>query len=37
MQVDDVLAHPPKVLTQVQREFYFRNGYLLVENFLSEA
>ena len=31
MQPDEVLAHEPRVLTQEQREFYFENGYLLVE------
>ncbi|HEV7534711.1 MAG TPA: phytanoyl-CoA dioxygenase family protein, partial [Acidimicrobiia bacterium] len=31
MQPDEVLAHEPRVLTQEQREFYFANGYLLVE------
>src|SRR5438445_798206 len=31
MQPDEVLAHESRVLTQEQREFYFENGYLLVE------
>jgi len=31
MLPDEVLAHEPRVLTQEQREFYFANGYLLVE------
>src|SRR5205814_8128928 len=31
MQPDEVLAHEPLVLTREQREFYFENGYLLVE------
>ena len=31
MLPDEVLAHEPRVLTQEQREFYFDNGYLLVE------
>jgi ectoine hydroxylase-related dioxygenase (phytanoyl-CoA dioxygenase family) len=31
MTPEDVLATPPKVLTQKQREFYFENGYLLLE------
>lgn len=37
MKAEDILAHPAKALTQEQREFYFQNGYLLVENFLSKA
>ena len=35
MTPDEVLAIAPSALTQVQREFYFDNGYLLVENALS--
>ncbi len=31
MLPEEVLAHEPRVLTQAQREFYFENGYLLVE------
>ena len=31
MLPEEVLAHEPRVLTQEQREFYFANGYLLVE------
>lgn len=31
MTPDEVLAYAPRVLTQKQREFYFENGYLLVE------
>ena len=36
MQVDDILATSPKVLTQEQREFYFENGYLLLESFVPQ-
>ncbi|HMB74906.1 MAG TPA: phytanoyl-CoA dioxygenase family protein [Kiloniellaceae bacterium] len=36
MTPEDVLSHPPKVLSQEQREFYFANGYLLLERFVSE-
>ncbi len=32
MQPEDILAEPPRVLTERQRESYFENGYLLVEN-----
>lgn len=36
MTPEQVLAIEPKVLTQAQREFYFENGYLLVEKVLSD-
>ena len=36
MTPEQVLAHPPKVLTQAQREAYFRDGYLLLERFVSD-
>ena len=32
MKVEDILALKPLALSQDQREFYFENGYLLVEN-----
>jgi ectoine hydroxylase-related dioxygenase (phytanoyl-CoA dioxygenase family) len=32
MTPEDVLAQPPRVLSDAQRAFYFENGYLLVEN-----
>ena len=35
MTPEDVLAQEPRVLTQAQREFYFANGYLLVESVIS--
>jgi hypothetical protein len=28
MNVEQVLSHPPRVLTQAQREAYFEQGYL---------
>ena len=31
MKPEEVLAHSPRVLTEQQREFYFSEGYLLVE------
>ena len=31
MTPEQVLASKPKVLTQQQREFYFANGFLLLE------
>ena len=36
MTPEDVLALEPKVLSQTQREFYFANGYLLLEAMLSD-
>ncbi|MDA1100036.1 MAG: phytanoyl-CoA dioxygenase family protein [Proteobacteria bacterium] len=35
MKPEDILKHAPIVLTQEQREFYFENGYLLLENFIG--
>ncbi|MFD1379595.1 phytanoyl-CoA dioxygenase family protein [Fodinicurvata halophila] len=37
MTPEDILSHPPRVLTQKQRESYFETGYLLVEKFLEDA
>ena len=34
MQVDDIFAVPARVLTTEQREFYFDNGYLLLEGII---
>ena len=33
MTPEEVLSHPPRVLTQAQRESYFENGFLAVERF----
>jgi ectoine hydroxylase-related dioxygenase (phytanoyl-CoA dioxygenase family) len=35
MTPEQVLSHPAKVLTQAQREFYFEEGYILLENVIS--
>lgn len=35
MKSEDILARPPRVLSQEQREFFFENGYLLLESFVS--
>ena len=35
MKTEQILARPPRVLSQAQREFYFENGYLLLESFVS--
>ena len=37
MTPEQVLSAKPKVLTQKQREFYFENGYILLEKFLPDA
>ena len=31
MKPEQILSHPPKVLSQEQRESYFENGYLLLD------
>jgi len=36
MTPDQVLAIPPRILSQSQREFYFREGYLLVEKVVGD-
>ena len=36
MQVDEILNYKPNVLTQKQREFYFENGYLLLESIVTK-
>ena len=37
MLPEDVLALPPRVLTQDQREAYHRDGYLLVDSLIDGA
>ncbi len=36
MTPEEILSHEPKVLTQAQREFYFENGYLLLEKAIPD-
>lgn len=36
MLPEEVLSHAPKVLTDEQRRFYFKNGYLLVESIIPQ-
>ena len=36
MTPEDVLSRPPKVLTQKQREDYFRDGYIVLERVIDE-
>jgi ectoine hydroxylase len=33
---EQVLSHPPRVLSQKQREFYFSEGYLLLEKIIPQ-
>lgn len=35
MKPDKILAHSPRILSQKQREYYFENGYLLLESFIT--
>ncbi len=37
MTPEEILAIKPRVLTQKQREFYFENGYILLEKFLPDS
>lgn len=36
MTPDQILSHAPKVLSRKQREFYFDNGYLLLEKIVPD-
>jgi len=36
MTPEQILSHKPRVLTQKQREFYFEQGYLLLERIIPE-
>ncbi len=36
MTPDQILAIPPRVLTQAQREFYFTEGYILLERIIGD-
>ena len=36
MTPEQILAIPPQVLTQAQREFYFQEGYLLLERIVGD-
>ncbi|MEO6746292.1 MAG: phytanoyl-CoA dioxygenase family protein [Caldimonas sp.] len=36
MTPEQILAIPPRVLTQAQREFYFQEGYLLLERIVGD-
>ena len=34
---EEILDHRPRILSQAQREFFFEQGYLLVERAIDEA
>ena len=36
MDAEDIFALPPRTLSQAQREFYFENGYLLLEGLIGD-
>ena len=36
MTPEEILKHKPRVLSQDQREFYFENGYLLIEKVIPQ-
>lgn len=36
MKSQEVLSYTPLLLKQEQREFYFKNGYLYLENFVNK-
>ena len=36
MTPDQILDIPPRVLTQAQREFYFNQGYILLEKIIGD-
>ena len=36
MTPEEILSHPPRVLTQAQRESYFERGYVMVERLISD-
>ena len=37
MTPEEILGHTPRLLSQAQREFFFANGYLLVERAIDTA
>ena len=37
MTPEEILDHPPRLLTQAQREFFFEQGYVLVERAIDAA
>ena len=37
MTPEEILGHPPRLLSQAQREFFFENGFLLAERVIDAA
>lgn len=37
MTPEEILGYRPRLLSQAQREFFFANGYLLVERAVDDA
>jgi hypothetical protein len=37
MTPQQILAQPARVLSQQQREFYFKHGYVMIERLISPA
>lgn len=36
MEIEEILKHRPQAVTETQREFYFENGYLLLEKIVPQ-
>ena len=36
MKLEKILSHKPKVLSDSQRDSYFKDGYLVLEKFISD-
>ncbi len=37
MNIDEIIKYPPNTLSEDQRQFYFENGYLLLESAVPES
>ena len=36
MKIEKILSHQPKVLSDAQRNSYFKDGYLVLDRFVSD-
>jgi hypothetical protein len=36
MKIEKILSHKPKVLSDAQRNSYFKDGYLVLDRFVSD-
>ena len=36
MKIEKILSHKPKVLSDAQRNAYFKDGYLVLDRFISD-